>query len=82
MSKRVVDVLILIPLIPALPILVTWFLPWERWVLDKIPGKILGPYILYGAFAGWYFGLPWWGVSIFALWGIIVLGLAIIQAEG
>jgi O-antigen ligase len=53
--KGIVDVLVFIPLIPAIPVIATWFLPWERWIPKRIPKKIIGPYLLYCAFALWYF---------------------------
>jgi hypothetical protein len=55
MSANTVDVLIFIRLIPAIPVIATWFLPWVRWVPEKIQSKIIGPYLLYCAFAIWRF---------------------------
>jgi hypothetical protein len=60
-----VDVLILLPLIPLAPVLLTWWLPWEQWLFEKMPQKILnfsGPYFLYAAFAAWHFKLKIWAV--------------------
>ena len=64
------DVLVAIPVIPAVPLLLTWFLPWERWVWSRLPGKFLGPYLFYCTFAAWYFKLPWWSVMIVGAWGV------------
>src|ERR1700739_1946552 len=63
MSAKAVDVLILIPLIPALPVVATWFLPWEDWIPRKVPKRILAPYLLYCTFAAWHFGFPWWSLA-------------------
>jgi hypothetical protein len=68
-SARTVDVLIFIPLIPAIPVIALWPLPWERWVPKILPKKIIGPYLLYCAFAIWHFKQTWWLVSFVALWG-------------
>lgn len=76
MSAHTVDVLFFIPLIPAIPVIATWFLPWERWIPRKVPNKIIGPYLLYCAFAVWHFKQPWWLIVLIALWGIVVCVVA------
>jgi hypothetical protein len=66
MAMTTKDVLIALPLIPLAPLVITWWLPWERWVpWGKLPKIVFGPYTLYTAFATWYFGGQWW--LIFAL---------------
>ena len=74
------DVLVLVPLIPGMPVLATWWLPWERWLPKYIPKKILGPYILYAAFAAWHFGMPWWVTLIAVFWDATFSVLAIIES--
>jgi hypothetical protein len=76
-SARTIDVLIFVPLIPAIPVVAFWFLPWERWIPKIIPNTIIGPYRLYCAFAIWYFKQPWWIVSFVGLLGIAVSAAAI-----
>jgi len=76
MSTNTVGVLVLIPLIPAIPVLVTWFLPWEKWLWEKIPKTILGPYLLYGAFAAAYFKMPWWWVGLLIVMGVVTCTFA------
>jgi hypothetical protein len=76
-SARTVDVLIFIPLIPAIPAVAFWFLPWEDWIPKIIPKTIIGPYLLYCAFAIWHFKQPWWFVSMVGLVGIAVSAVAI-----
>ncbi len=78
---KILDVLILIPLIPALPVVVTWFLPWERWIPRKVPKKIIGPYLLYCAFGEWYFKMPWWSVVMVSLLGIGVSVMALVESK-
>ncbi len=82
MSSKTVDVLIFIPLIPVFPVLFLWLLPGPggRWILRKVPKRILGPYLLYCAFAAWHFGMPWWASLLAALWGVVVSGIALSQA--
>ena len=80
MSKDTVNVLVFIPLIPALPVLVTWYLPWERWLPEKVPMRFLGPYLLYCGFAAWYFEMPWWAVSLAAIFGVIASAAAVREA--
>lgn len=59
-----VDVLILVPLVPIAPLLVTWWLPWERFLFENVPQKISGPYLLYASFAAWHFKLELWAVIL------------------
>ena len=67
------DVLIAIPVIPLAPIFITWWLPWERWIpWAKLPKLVLGPYVLYAAFAAWHFHASDWFVLI-----VIVVGLTL-----
>jgi len=69
----VLDIIILLPLIPLFPFLVTWWLPWERWNgWSKLPKALVGPYLLYCAFAAWHFHLHWWAVLIVGVWGAAV----------
>jgi hypothetical protein len=68
-----VGVLLLIPLIPALPVVVTWWLPWEVWLPKRVPELFLGLYLLYVAFAAWHFKLPWWWVLVLAGCGTVAL---------
>ena len=74
------DVVILLPLIPLLPFLVTWWLPWERWIpWRKLPKAVVGPYLLYCAFAAWHFNMHWWVVLIPAILGTAVCAAALKQ---
>jgi hypothetical protein len=67
------DVLIAIPVVPLIAILITWWLPWERWIpWGKLPKIILGPYVLYAAFAAWHFHPDDWFVGITIVAGIIL----------
>jgi hypothetical protein len=75
------DALVFIPLIPALPVLATWFLPWERWNPSRVPNSIIGPYLLYCAFAAWYFKTPWWFVVGVSLRAIIVCVIAVFEKK-
>lgn len=79
MSAKTVDVLIFIPLLPAIPVIATWFLPWEQWIPRKVPYKIIGPYLLYCAFAIWHFKQPSWATLLVALGGIAVSGIALFE---
>ena len=65
------DMLVLIPIIPLFPVIATWFLPWEEWLPRRIPKLILGPYLLYAAFAAWY--LRFGDLTV-----ILVLGIAVV----
>jgi hypothetical protein len=80
-TAKTLDVLIFIPLIPALPVIATWFLPWERWIPRKIPNVFIGPYLIYCSFAIWYFKQPWWFIVLVALWGIVVCVLAVFDVR-
>ena len=76
-SAKTVDVLIFIPLIPGIPVIALWFLPWENWIPKIIPKTIIGPYLLYCAFAIRHFKQPWWIVSMVGLIGIAISAAAI-----
>lgn len=55
-AMRAIDIVILAPVIPLLPMVITWWLPWERWIpWDKVSLLFVGPYLLYCAFAAWHF---------------------------
>lgn len=59
------DALIAIPVIPLVPIIITWGLPWERWIpWGKLPKLALGPYFWYTAFAASHFRFSNWIVLI------------------
>jgi hypothetical protein len=73
------DVLILIPLIPAAPIVITWWLPWERWLFDKLPKYLLGPYLLYAAFATWHFKWESWLVILLTLSGAVLSVIGVLE---
>lgn len=76
MSARTIVVLIFVPLIPAIPVIAFWTLPWGRWI-PKIPNTIIGPYLLYCAFAIWHFKQSWWIVLWVGLLGVAVSAWAI-----
>lgn len=77
MSAQLLDVLIFIPIIPAIPVIITWWLPWEDWVPKHISKSIIGPYLLYCSFAAWHFEMPGWFIVLLGVWGIVVSGMAI-----
>jgi hypothetical protein len=81
LRTKIVDALVLISLIPVLPVIALWFLPWETWIPKFVPKKIIGPYLLYCTFGAWYFGMPWWLLIMVALWGIAVCAFAILEAK-
>jgi hypothetical protein len=74
-----IDVLILLPLIPLAPVLVTWWLPWETWISKKVPKHVLGPYLLYPAFAGWHFKLEPFVVILLVIFGVVSVGSAVLD---
>jgi hypothetical protein len=72
LSTNIVDVLVFVSVIPVIPVIATWFLPWELWIPRKIPKSIIGPYLLYCSFAAWHFNGGFWVVGIVAFLGIVV----------
>ena len=79
MKASVTDVLIAIPVLPLLPVIATWFLPWEDWLPKKIPKAVLGPYFLYAAFAAWHFGFGFWAVFVAVIFGLGLSFVAIVE---
>src|SRR6266536_4254086 len=56
MAMTALDWLIAAPCIPLIPILITVWLPWERWIpWGKLPKAALGPYLMYSSFVAWHF---------------------------
>jgi hypothetical protein len=75
-----VDILIAIPVIPLVPIFITWPLPWERWIpWGKLQKLVLGPYVLYSAFAAWHFHFSNWFVVIVTIAGGIVTVMGAVE---
>jgi hypothetical protein len=75
---RAIDIIILVPVIPLLPIGITWWLPWERWIpWDKVPRLFAGPYLLYCAFVAWHFHLKMWLMLAIAIIGAAVCVIAV-----
>ncbi len=74
MSPKTVDVLIYVPLIPAILVIGAWWLPWERWI-PRLPKNFIGPYLLYGSFAAWHFRTPWWFILLVAASGTVVCAM-------
>jgi hypothetical protein len=75
------DIAILLPLIPALAVLITWWLPWERWTgWRRLPKLLLGPYLLYCAFGAWHFHFQWWVAAVTFIVGTVICMLSVKQA--
>jgi hypothetical protein len=63
-----IDALIVAPVLPLVPILATWWLPWENWIpWGKLPKAILGPYLLYASFVSWHFKFAWFVTAEFGM---------------
>jgi small-conductance mechanosensitive channel len=74
------DVLVLIPVIPLVLILASWTLPWESWIpWDRIPKAVLGPYLLYAAFASWYFEFDRWLIPMAVVAGVAISVWAVVE---
>jgi len=76
------DWVILTPAIPAIPLFITGWLPWESWIpWKKIPKAILGPYALYLSFVIWHFDpkKTWWAFGTWAVIGLVISVLAVIE---
>jgi len=69
-----VDVLIAIPVIPLFLFAFTWW-PWR-----KLPSLISGPYMLYVAFAAWYFHFSGWVVLTWIVAGVSVTTAGVVEA--
>jgi hypothetical protein len=72
---KIIDVIFIITALPMLFLLVTHWLPWESWIpWGKLPKILLGIYLLYLSFVGWYFQGPWWILLIpFGVGGVVLL---------
>jgi hypothetical protein len=79
-----IDCLILAPAIPAIPVFVTWYLPWERWIpWKKLPKAVVGPYALYLFFVAFHFDdnrRYWWlYYGWLAIAGVVVSIMAVVE---
>lgn len=74
------DIAILVPLVPALFLIITWWLPWERWSgWSRLPKMVLGPYLLYCAFGAWHFHMQRWVAPTLVILGLGVCAFALKQ---
>jgi hypothetical protein len=76
------DVAILVPLIPVMVLGIIWWAPWETWVWKNVPKAIIGPYLLYCAFAFWHFHARSWLVVLVATIGIVACVFAVKEIQG
>ena len=79
-----IDWLIMAPAIPAIPVFVTWYLPWERWIpWKKLPKAVVGPYALYLFFVAFHFDdnhRYWWlYYGWLAIAGVAVSAMAVVE---
>jgi hypothetical protein len=77
----IVDWLIVAPAIPAAPVFITWWLPWEKWIpWDRLPKSVLGLYLIYLSFVFCHFDTHfahWWCYVWLAVVGVMLLVIAI-----
>ncbi len=78
------DWLILAPAVPVIPILATWWLPWERWIpWARLPKAVTGPYALYLFFVAFHFDnghRHWWFYyGWLAIVGAVVSIMAVVE---
>jgi hypothetical protein len=78
-KPSILDVLIWISLAPLVPVVVTWWLPWEDWLPKKIPKYLLGPYLFYIALMAWHFAFSWIVIVGAAIFGLVVTFQAIVD---
>jgi hypothetical protein len=80
MAMSTLDWLIAAPCIPLAPFVITWWLPWERWVpWGKLPKAVLGPYLLYVSFAAWHFAVGAFFTGVVLLAGLFVSLAAVVE---
>ena len=69
------DWLIIVPLLPLAPVVIIWWLPWERWIpWSKFQPIHLGLYFVYATFACFhFFGREWvvLGPLVFAIYFLL-----------
>lgn len=74
------DILIAAPAIPVVPVAISWWLPWDRWIpWGKLPKIILGPYALYLAFAAWHFHFAAWSVLLIVIAGVVLTVMGAVE---
>lgn len=76
------DTVLVVTLLPAVAILISWWLPWEKWLFERVARMIAGPYFLYCTLVLWHLHAPWWAVVAAALVGTISSALAIRDRPG
>lgn len=73
------DLVILLPLVPAMAVLISWWLPWERWLWKRFSKMISGPYFLYCAVVLWHFHAYWLLIALAAIVGAGLSAVAIAE---
>jgi hypothetical protein len=74
------DVVVLTPALPALALVATWWLPWDRWIpWRKLHRTGLGLYALHLSFVAYYFRLPMWMPILVLLTGPTILVVAVVE---
>jgi len=73
------DMAVAIPLMPLLFMVMFDFLPaqWVPW--RRVPKLLLGPYLLYAAFALWYLKEPLWAAALLLIMGFAISTWGIVQ---
>ena len=75
-----IDIAILIPVIPLFPFVVTWWLPWEKWIpWGNIPKRLAAPYLFYVAFTAWHFHMDWWFIALIVFLGGVASAQAMVE---
>ena len=78
-----IDWVTIAPAIPAIPVFVTWYLPWERWIpWRKLPKAVVGPYALYLFFVAFHFDnhrYGWLYYGWLAIAGVVVSIMAVVE---
>lgn len=70
-----VDYIVLISVLPVIPLIATM----ESWLPKKLAAFVFGLYLLYCAFAAWYFNVGWFTTIATALVGVVGCGVAIFR---
>lgn len=71
------DTVLVITLLPVVAIVISWWLPWEKWLFERLARMIAGPYFLYCALVLWHLQAPWWAVVAATIFGAILSALAV-----
>jgi hypothetical protein len=76
----VLNAIIVLPLLPLVFIVATWWFPWEsRIPWKRAPKAVLGPYLMYASFVAYHFEIRGWAILAVGAVGLVVTLMGLLE---